>query len=361
MPAPSDLVHQTSTSTGTGNLTLAAVNGKRTFLTAFGTGGTNTFDYFISNRDAAEWERGTGHEDSGALVRDTVIASSNSNNAVNFSAGTKDITNDIPAGEQVRSSQIRKVLTADRTYYVRADGSDSNDGLTDSSGGAFLTIQKAIDTVAALDLSIHAVTIRVGDGTYTTSVALKSLVGSGTVTIEGNTSTPSNVTISVTGAAAISAANVSGTWVLKGLKVTTASSGAGISLTGNRTFVRFSAIDFGSTVSTQLSVSDGAMVEAEGNYAISGGAPVHMAASRTGVVKIQGRTITLSGTPAFSSTFVSATQLGMVAADNNTYSGGATGARYSVQLNSVINTGGAGAEYFPGNSAGSSATGGQYF
>ncbi|MDL1862918.1 hypothetical protein FBR04_18100, partial [Betaproteobacteria bacterium PRO7] len=101
MPAPSDLVHQTSTSTGTGNLTLAAVNGKRTFLTAFGTGGTNTFDYFISNRDAAEWERGTGHEDSGALVRDTVIASSNSNNAVNFSAGTKDITNDIPAGEQV--------------------------------------------------------------------------------------------------------------------------------------------------------------------------------------------------------------------------------------------------------------------
>lgn len=103
MPAPSDLVHQTSTSTGTGNLTLAAVNGKRTFLTAFGTGGTNTFDYFISNRDAAEWERGTGHmSDATTLVRDTVIASSNSNNAVNFSAGTKDVTNDIPASNQAR-------------------------------------------------------------------------------------------------------------------------------------------------------------------------------------------------------------------------------------------------------------------
>lgn len=112
MPTPSDLVHQTTTSTGTGALTLTAVNGKRSFLTAFGTGGTNTFDYFISSRDAAEWERGTGHESAGTLVRDTVIASSNSNNAVNFSAGTKDVTNDIPASNQVR-------LDAANTFQAR--------------------------------------------------------------------------------------------------------------------------------------------------------------------------------------------------------------------------------------------------
>jgi len=101
MPTPSDLVHQTSTGTGTGNLTLVAVNGKRSFNTAFGTGGTNVFDYFVSNRDAAEWERGAGHlSDATTLVRDTVLASSNAGSAVNFSAGTKDITNDIPASEQ---------------------------------------------------------------------------------------------------------------------------------------------------------------------------------------------------------------------------------------------------------------------
>ncbi len=102
MPAVANLVHESSSSTGTGNLTIAAVNGKQRFSTAFGTGaGTNVFDYFISNQSAAEYERGTGHcSDASTLVRDTVIESTNANAAVNFSAGTKDITNDVPAAKQ---------------------------------------------------------------------------------------------------------------------------------------------------------------------------------------------------------------------------------------------------------------------
>lgn len=105
MPQPANLVHETSTSTGTGNLTLTNVNGKNSFNNAFGTGGTDVFDYFLSNQAAAEWERGTGHlSDATTLVRDTVIESTNSNNAVNFSAGTKDVTNAIPALEQTRIS-----------------------------------------------------------------------------------------------------------------------------------------------------------------------------------------------------------------------------------------------------------------
>ena len=61
----------------------------------------------------------------------------------------------------------RELLTANRTYYVRTDGSDGNTGLANTSGGAFLTIQKAIDTAAALDLSVYNVTIQLADGTYT--------------------------------------------------------------------------------------------------------------------------------------------------------------------------------------------------
>lgn len=113
MPVPANLVHQTSVTTGTGPKTLSAVNGKRTFLAAFGTGGTDTFDYYISNRDAAEWERGTGHENAGTLVADTVIESSNSDVAVNFSAGTKDITNDVPAAKQVTTDTTQTLTNKD--------------------------------------------------------------------------------------------------------------------------------------------------------------------------------------------------------------------------------------------------------
>lgn len=110
MPTPSDLVHENSITTGTGSLTLSNVNGKRSFNTAFGTGGTDLFDYFVSNRDAAEWERGTGHlSSSSVLVRDTVKASSNAGAAVNFSAGTKDVVNDVPAARQVFTNESNEV------------------------------------------------------------------------------------------------------------------------------------------------------------------------------------------------------------------------------------------------------------
>ena len=100
MPAPADLVRQTTADTGTGNLALSNANGYKAFATAFPAGTANEFDYYISNRNAAEYERGTGHVTGGALVRDTVIESTNANALVNFSAGTKDVMNDVPAAKQ---------------------------------------------------------------------------------------------------------------------------------------------------------------------------------------------------------------------------------------------------------------------
>lgn len=119
--APGNLIWETTSSTGTGNLTVAVVTGNRTFNDEFGTGGTDLFDYFITHRTAAEWERGTGHLlDATTLVRDTVIESSNANAAVNFSAGTKDVTNDVPAAKQVvtdlaQTLTNKTIATADNT------------------------------------------------------------------------------------------------------------------------------------------------------------------------------------------------------------------------------------------------------
>ncbi len=98
MPAIDNLVHETSASNGAGTLSLSAVDGRQTFASAFGTGGTDVFYYFISHRTAGEWEVGTGHLGNlTTLVRDTVLASSNAGSAVPFSAGLKDVSNDIPA------------------------------------------------------------------------------------------------------------------------------------------------------------------------------------------------------------------------------------------------------------------------
>lgn len=102
MPSISNLVQQLSASTGTGNIVMSAQSGRQSFSAAFGTGGTDMFFYFISHQSAAEWEVGTGHLfDAVTLVRDTVISSSNANALVNFSAGNKDVVNDISASRQL--------------------------------------------------------------------------------------------------------------------------------------------------------------------------------------------------------------------------------------------------------------------
>jgi len=139
MPSVADLVHQTSASTGTGNLTVASVNGKRDFGTVFGTGGTpNVFDYYVSNRGAAEWEYGTGHMSDGTtLVRDTVILSSNSNTAVSFTAGTKDVVNDLPAG--IQNNLVAHMASTSNPHSVTKSqvglGNVTNDAQLALAGG----------------------------------------------------------------------------------------------------------------------------------------------------------------------------------------------------------------------------------
>lgn len=90
------------------------------------------------------------------------------------------------------NATAREVLNASRTYYVRADGSDANDGKSDSR--AFLTLQKAIDTVLKLDLNGFAVTIQLRTGIFAGFTLSFPFIG-GSVTIIGDATTPANVII----------------------------------------------------------------------------------------------------------------------------------------------------------------------
>lgn len=100
-----DRVRETTTTTGTGTVTLAgAVTGFQTF-SAVGNG--NTTYYTIAGQGNSEWEVGIGtYTSSGTtLSRTTVLSSSNSGSLVNFSAGTKDVFCDYPAGRAVTGGQ----------------------------------------------------------------------------------------------------------------------------------------------------------------------------------------------------------------------------------------------------------------
>ena len=97
-----DRVKVTSTTTGTGAVALgAAQTGFESF--ADGIGNNNTTYYTIFNQGTAEFEVGLGTLDgtSANLTRTTVISSSNSDAAVNFTSGTKDVFCTLPASKSV--------------------------------------------------------------------------------------------------------------------------------------------------------------------------------------------------------------------------------------------------------------------
>lgn len=96
-----DRVRETTTSTGTGTITLAgAVSGFQGFSAI---GNANTTYYVIAL--GTEWEVGVGtYTSSGTVLsRDLVLESSNSNNLVNFSAGTKDVFVTYPSKRQMNT------------------------------------------------------------------------------------------------------------------------------------------------------------------------------------------------------------------------------------------------------------------
>jgi hypothetical protein len=256
----------------------------------------------------------------------------------------------------------RERLTSSRTYYVRTDGSDSNDGLTNTSGGAFLTIQYAIDVVSSiLDIaSSVTVTIKVADGTYSESVNCKQFVGGGIVEIVGNSTTPASCIISTTSTHCI-AIGSSTNYLLNGFKLVASGASTSSIIARLNGVISFLNIDFGTCAANQMLASTGGSIYATGNYTISGGAISHCYAVSGGRIHIDNKTLTLTGTPAFSNAFVWMDRgLGMVDCYGMTFSGSATGKRYIVNNNSVCFVNGAATTYLPGNVAGTTANGGVY-
>lgn len=260
----------------------------------------------------------------------------------------------------------REQLFAARTYHVNASGgSDANDGLT--NGTAFATIQKAIDVVAAIDTSIYSVTIQLADGTYAENLFLRPLTGAGIATIKGNEASPPNVLLapaSDTGPSGFSSAihtENSAQWVLDSFKIERASGTNQEAIRADNAVLRFGNLDFGAGFSLcHLNSLLGAKIWGHASFTISGNVP-RFAFCRQGSQYLQtgGVVATLTGTPAFSTAFVDVAEASVVFVSGS-YSGSATGKRYNGISNGVIRSANGAADFFPGDVAGTTASGGVY-
>lgn len=349
MSAFADNAYVTAGNTGTADFNDGtALAGFRTLAAACLSG--KTYSYKAMSLDRSQWEIGIGVFTSGSpgtLARTTILAS-NTGSKVDFTlAPLLTITG--------FAADYREKLNANRTYYVRTDGNDNNSGLANTSGGAFLTVQAAVDAVYMLDLNGFDVTISVASGTWTAAVTAFGLfTGKGTVTINGNGGTW-NVTagrcLEARGGAKITVSNYTMRTTTSGECLVAQDSGTVITIGSSMTF--------GASAGIHLWAYNGGLIQGRSNYTISGNAIYHWVAQQDAIVDVQGVTITLSGTPAFSGAFAWAVANGTVVCGYNTFSGSGTGTRF-ISSNGLIDTNASGLTYLPGNAIGVVTGSGHY-
>lgn len=252
-----------------------------------------------------------------------------------------------------------RALTQPTTYYVRADGNDANTGTTNTAGGAFRNIQRAVDVAYSYGPSGFLVTIMVGAGSYQ-RVATPNRPGPSLLII-GDETTPANVAIAASG---VDGFAVFGPNVVEVRGVKSSASG-----TGNAGFIAYG----GATLTTrncETGACGGACLQAFGGGALfvnghrfAGSCSAFYLANVGGYLAIRGtQTITTAVTVGVAVAQVQET--GVLAASGGApvsfvNPGNVSGLRYVVNTNGVINTAGGGPTFFPG---GNNATesGGQY-
>jgi hypothetical protein len=154
-----DRVRETTTTTGTGTVTLlGAFTGFQSFAVI---GNGNTTYYTIADQNGTNWEVGIGtYTSSGTtLARTTVLASSNAGSLVNFPAGTKDVFVTYPAEKSVNQDASSVVnipvlsVTSTTSTTPNLTFNASNSGITSGAtiSGSYLQtiIQNSSATAGA--------------------------------------------------------------------------------------------------------------------------------------------------------------------------------------------------------------------
>ena len=152
-----DRVKETSTTAGTGTLTLAgAMYGFQSFAAI---GNANTTYYAIYDNSSGDWEVGIGtYTASGTLLsRDTVLSSSNAGALVTFGAGTKEVFVTYPSERSVYKDAANTYTVPSVFNAITANSIALTTGTisTTPSVGNDLVNKSYVDTVAAQGIVYH--------------------------------------------------------------------------------------------------------------------------------------------------------------------------------------------------------------
>jgi len=182
-----DRVKDTSTTTGTGNITVSgsAPFGYRTFSTVLSVG--DTFYYAIQGQSTAEWEIGVGtYASTNQFVRTTVLASSASGSAVSFSSGTKNVFITLAAARTLQLGPSDTPTAGSVPYGTgstlayTAAGSAGQLLQSNGSGAPTWVTAAGTGTVTSVNVSGGTTGLTASGGPVTTS---------GTITIAGTLAT----------------------------------------------------------------------------------------------------------------------------------------------------------------------------
>ena len=168
-----DRVLDTSTSTGTGDLVVSgsSPNGYRTFSTVMSV--ADTCYYSAQHQTLNEWETGTAtYSSANTLTRTTVSSSSNANAAVNFSAGTKDVSITFLASKSVQTNPSGQT--------VNSGGSYTRTAFTATAGQTSFTVSYTVNYV---EVYVNGILLNSADYTASTgtTVVLAAAASSGDI------------------------------------------------------------------------------------------------------------------------------------------------------------------------------------
>jgi len=268
----------------------------------------------------------------------------------------------------------RYIPSAATTLYVDgAIGSDSNDGIAPGSGGAFGTIQNALNVARAnFDVLGVGLTIDISDltlfsGTYNVGagVNLNYIMPLRDVQIVGNPASPADVVVSCSaGGTCFSARDGNSTATLGSMTLSTTGNGSTLLSVsqsavvdlGDLNDVNFNAAPLGN----HLIASTWASINFLAGYEIFGNATNHLVSENNGYINYGSFLVTGVSNLTFG-TFAVASNCGVINSGGvaMTFSGfgAVTGTKYLASMNGVINSN---STNYPGSTAGSTSNGGQY-